>query len=622
MTPTSSGERVEVLDLAQLKPYFSISILACVIEDTGRAFETLMKFLRKEAGERGRSIDVSVTGEIVVEGYDGGSIENVGSLSELGFDWLYGVTRRRTQTAPWAAKESGVTDIINELTLALSRGRLVAIRTDIVSSSVLLKWAAKLTTPYRQFPPEVLSGTFNGDGKMLWMQGVHRQRASKANTKALSGSRLQEAVDVLEDASYAMSAMKVNISPDDEDALLRGELTVSPDKSRVAFKAMSGLWMFLAATDETLGLLEKSLAAECPPESVFPELAIRETDLKNVFGAYDIRVASPEEISTLPQSDQGTLDRAELLRGALLDVEGDSRSPAAKVTVGAGGSSSGTLQLQPRAMKGGGFELDVRYAASPTDEIQTRVVRDALQDEDLVTIYYESGHTFTEGRIARQNLSARPFVNVRFLDFSGCNILREKPRGYGDQVIHDGIGASGDDSIFSWVAARFVEDWLICDDGPGEVADFLHLKEDGTLTAIHVKAAHSSSSRRGIAVTRFEELVSQAEKNVKLLAEEKLGAVLGKQRIENPACWRDGERVPSRVEFINQLRARIRSDKTYVMLIQPHLSKAAWEGARAASDRGAPTRDSYSLVLLDNLLHSTRRTVVNFWDDLSVIGCI
>jgi hypothetical protein len=81
VTPTSSGEHVQVLDLAQLKPYFSISILECAIEDTSRAFETLMRFLKQEAEEPGRSIDVSVTGEIVVGGNDSGSIEDMGSLS-------------------------------------------------------------------------------------------------------------------------------------------------------------------------------------------------------------------------------------------------------------------------------------------------------------------------------------------------------------------------------------------------------------------------------------------------------------------------------------------------------------------------------------------------------------
>ncbi|HEY3258661.1 MAG TPA: hypothetical protein VGJ95_00085, partial [Pseudonocardiaceae bacterium] len=162
--------------------------------------------------------------------------------------------------------------------------------------------------------------------------------------------------------------------------------------------------------------------------------------------------------------------------------------------------------------------------------------------------------------------------------------------------------------------------WLICDDGAGEIADFLHLSNAGMLSAIHVKAAHSRSADRQIAVTAFEQVVSQALKNVRLLNSDHLAHRLSRPRISRPACWRDGQRVRDRTEFILMLGARGAADRTSVIIVQQHLSQAVHDRARAATWDGRPNRDSHSLMLLDNLLHSARRTVIGLWDDLTVIG--
>lgn len=66
-------------------------------------------------------------------------------------------------------------------------------------------------------------------------------------------------------------------------------------------------------------------------------------------------------------------------------------------------------------------------------------------------------------------------------------------------------------SIFAWVVEHFGVGWLLCDDGPGKAADFIHLADkdkDAPLTAIHVRAAHSTAQGRHIAVTAFEQVAS------------------------------------------------------------------------------------------------------------------
>jgi hypothetical protein len=186
------GNGLEKLDLTQIHPYFSISVLECTSEDLQRAFGALIRFLRSEAGKRGHAIAANVLAEVTLdtskESADQDESNSIGAFSVLGFDRVYGIARQRTQPAPWAARDSVFIDTVNELTLALSRNRLVAIRSDIVSSSILLKWAGRSTTPFRALPPEVLAGTFDGDGVMLWMQGVHRQRARRRTSSRSAAS--------------------------------------------------------------------------------------------------------------------------------------------------------------------------------------------------------------------------------------------------------------------------------------------------------------------------------------------------------------------------------------------------------------------------------------------------
>ncbi|HEU5472744.1 MAG TPA: hypothetical protein VFV67_19020 [Actinophytocola sp.] len=617
MTTPTPTEGLEPLRLADVTPFLSITVLECTSDDAVVAFRSLVRFLRRSASTRGRAVAVRVRAEITLGGDD--AIDEVGVLADVGFEGLYGISREQLRPPSWAGPDSAFTDVTNQLTIALRRNRLVAVWSDITSEAELRKWLRQGAAPYRFIPADILAGTFRGDGKMLWMHGVHRRRSTKADTKALGGIRLQDALDTIEDGSYAMTAAKIDFRPEDDAAVLRDLLTVSPNKSRIAWKRTSHFPMFLAAAVEALDLLEKALVGEDVPEALFSELAIRETDLSRVRGAFDISVADPDQVRGEPDADEQRVERAELLRDALLEVRGEPGSAKAIVDVGRDGIPAGTLTIKP-VEDAGAFALDVRYAGPPAVESIAREIKEAIAEGDLLTVFYESGHAFRGREISRENLTSTPFPNLLFEDFTGFMVAKEKPKVSGDQAIHDAIARKGDDSLFAWVVRRYGGDWLLCDDGAGEIADFLHLDNEGTLTAIHVKAADNQSLDRRVAVTRFEQVVSQAEKNIRLLGNDALIERLSKPRIAAPAAWNSGHRAKS-ADFVQQLHTRVATDKTRVAIVQPHLLQAVHDQARAASQAGHPSPDSYSLALLDNLLHSTRRTVTGLWDDLTVIGC-
>src|SRR5262245_45488074 len=158
MTTTSSASALpEVPRLAELKPYLSVTVLECTQEDHRAPFETLQRFLRASAEDKGRALDVLVSTEIHVGPDD--VIEELGSLADLGFTALYGVSRTGHKTPGWAEKESGIVDVVNQLTIVLQRNRLVAVYSGVTSKEQLNKWAAKDVTPYRPIPTDILAGT-------------------------------------------------------------------------------------------------------------------------------------------------------------------------------------------------------------------------------------------------------------------------------------------------------------------------------------------------------------------------------------------------------------------------------------------------------------------------------
>jgi hypothetical protein len=553
-----------------------------------------------------------------VELTESDQIDGLGPLLELGIDGLFATIRERRTVPSWAGEEPEPEDVANQLTLAVCRGSFVFLHSPL-SDSAVRKWLHRYNKLYRYLPAIVLRRVFGGDGKQVWLRGVHRRRVNKADSKSLAGLRIQEALDDDEDASYAWTAATIDFTPADETALVRGRVTVSPTRSRLYWQAKPDLSAFLTAVVETVDILDKALADE-PQEELFRQLAIPETDLRNVRGAYEVAVVELDEVYLDPDADLDELnERVALLRDAFLEIRGAPESADFVAVVGYDGSEVGRLSIKPVERRDG-FELEVRFAGEPSHDERARRIRDAIGDGDLLAVYYESGHTYDQGQINVQQQTAPPFPRLEFADFTGFAVHHEKPRVSGEQKVHDAIDRDGDDSLFAWVVHHFHEGWLVCDDHAGEVADFLHLGNDGVLTAIHVKGAASASQTRQVAVGPYQEVVAQAVKNLRLLDSDLLADRFAVERLAPRAAWHDGTRVTDVRGFVDDLRMRTARDRTDVLIVQPHLQEGVVVAARRAAETGAPTRDSHSLVLLDGLLRSARKTVVSLWGDLTVLG--
>lgn len=274
-------------------------------------------------------------------------------------------------------------------------------------------------------------------------------------------------------------------------------------------------------------------------------------------------------------------------------------------------------------MKGDRVVFSFGIYGTPTAPGPVAQVRDALKEDDLFAIYYDSGHVVGPHGIGRRNVIPVPFGNWCFHDFSGFDITAEKPERSNDPaVIHKLTGAPRDTSLFSWVVRHYSRGWLICDDGPFEVADFVHISEDGTLSLIHVKKAGNGSHSREVSVGAFEVVAGQAEKNSRLLVEPEIFKTTIEMH-DGPgrAAWVHGKRVPDRSEFLERLDG-LPPDKKQVVIIQPHISEPIYQRLRSNGGSSGTTTHSepYRLRMVETLLHSARATVIALGTDLYVIS--
>lgn len=613
----------QAVPFASAHPYLSLTILEITLDDPRLGFRRLIeelgkKGLKSRAGQR--SLAASGIGD------DFYSTDGVEWLTNPAYD-LDALIIRCDQEPGWAPESSAYRNIEYKIVVALRRNKLVAIHTDLSSlKDSIQSWLDRRPPPpFRRISEGVMHAAFiRGDTKGLWLRGTHARRTTKADSKNLSGRRLEDALLPHEDSSFAMGSARTMLPTDLGLGALTGILGTTPRNSQIWSSPTDGAVDFLAKANDALilvdGILDKGISVAQP----FPLLARREQDFDAVFGAFDLSLLDPDSIAPGIANGIEILESATLLSEAGISVDGSSSSPNFTLHVGLDGSLDGAIGGQ-LVEKHGTASYSFGFRGEPTNGPPVRRILEALNahGNELLTIYYESGHTVVDRSLWKRELRILPFPNWEFFDFADFAIDCEKPAVKGDQAIHDATAQPGDNSLFGWVVRHFSNGWLICDDGSGEIADFVHLSDepDAKLSLIHVKGADSTGIRRQVAVGPYEVVASQAAKNSRYLSPDALRTALENPRIEHPACWTSGRRVPDRSEFLEMLSYRRSVDPNHVVIIQPHVSELLHAQVRNERERGLDhSHGVLRMSLLEALLNTARSAVVGSGSDLYVWG--
>jgi hypothetical protein len=520
---------------------------------------------------------------------------------------------RRAVPVKWAAGPEVPRDIEHHLVVLTARRTLLSVVTTDKTLGTKLsrsgpigrKWSALNRIP----PTELETTLVHGTTRTLWLSGIHRSVATKPDSKVLIGPDVEASLDALGDQTYEYTSTRCE-GP--EGALPAPFVGVTPRLAKVWLGPSLDWEVFLANTQGLLGVIGSPPIEGSTP---YPILARAHASLRDVKDAFDVSLAPPEYLYDEDPNVVRQLE--ELLHGA-----GWSVRPKG------GPNCVLMLQLGERVheLK---ISLNLRGdkvlpTVTPTGKghpEEVEKIAELCRRADLLKIFYESLHTYSGGQIFE--VKTRPVsFPLTACDFSGCDIKLEKPQKLGQERIPDlgRIGEAGEPSLFTWVWNRFKEGWLWCDDGSGEIADFIHLSPDRTvLSLIHVKAAHSKARRRGISVSAYEVVCSQALKNLRYTERGQLEQPL-KEKLQKEANlvrgWHNGQELPPRsTQFWSAIAgARYSKLRRRIVIVQPHVRKSAipenlWRNTRAARQ----------VRLLFTLLHGIKADVNRYEVEFEVL---
>lgn len=618
------------LSSTTIKPYASYTLFTC----DDKSFKTIQdKLTKMESLAQG-----AFNGKMTVQ-TTSGFWKEAGVLAKA-------FTLREDRASAWSADKS-VIDTIHHLVVFLHYGGYYALVITDSAARALATNAIESSLIFQKIDDAALENAFVNDVvlRTLWLRGSHRKNNRKADSKILFGSRLQDALNPMDDRSFQSSSVRSEALPPPPGGKQR-VIGVTPTSSYLWLgptKDASDLIGYFVDIIKHLKLNGAKVTKGIP---ILTKPVNAEPKTGEVWEAFDFSFIEAEQASFLGTGQQ-LLDSWE----QELEI----------TTTGTPTDSSFRLQIHDALHPGTwGFDLRVdkwtkgfATTAAPTSGTdkwpRLHEFMTMLAKASTWSVWYESGHAVIEGKLTHSDVTIADFDGARSANFGVYDIEVEKPvkldaNGVPTKSIdYAKIGA--DNSLCSWwlnVGALDVFSGLrklgandfaimLCDDGAGEVADFILFARHGSFATptnpstlaviqVHLKAAGALNKTptisgapraRRMAPKQFEEVLGQAVKNLSVIRMPSLGQEFEEALLagKNP-LWElqgnqfalalpYGKKIAKGSRFLNCIKEfNGQRYHKHVIVIQPHQSLARFNLEMAAQHPSAKMR------LLCTLLNS------------------
>jgi hypothetical protein len=481
-----------------------------------------------------------------------------------------------------------------------------------------------------------INDAFVGDRvRTLWLAGAHRRTATKADSKILTGIELEAALDPLEDQSYYFSSVRSTLDGAMFAAQAGSNVVIgaNPRNARVWLGPSKDWSAFIGRVERLIDAAAQAIKNPSTNASPLPVLAVPIDGMAGANAPYDMAIIVPEAISAGVEDNEDDPWLHEFTDAARFAIKAEAGSPSFEAEVFWGRESYGRIK----------YEFSIGPDASPsvktipvdwkTDAEHQEAVRRICQSADLLTVYYDTGHTFSRGVFYATKFRDARFLDWRWARLHGFDVGAEKPLT-GKKFMIKNIGDATDVSLFGFIAKHWpnylksgaAAGWLVCDDGSMESADFIHFDDVANpprLTLIHVKGSGSSEVKRGLSVSDYEIVVGQAVKNLRYLDRSHIAEKLksNKDKQIGSAVWHNGRRQKDREEILKILaKAGANMSKT-VCVFQPSARRSEVEAIGKQIAKGNLTRPEVRrLQQLDALLLAARAECLGMGADFYVIG--
>lgn len=522
---------------------------------------------------------------------------------------VFSVAFYREERTPAWTSDTKFVDVANHIILVALKGELAAILfTDSKRANIFDRFLDG-SKHMSRLSSGTLNATFaSGQTKTLWLSGVHSRTALKADSKVLSGVDLKDALDPVADQTYCFTALRSSGKLGQESVTFG----LSPDKSRLWIRSVKDWGSLVLALDTILQSVGNIISSGQSDDQPLALLASTESDTAKISDAYEVRLYPYEGLRDELEPDLAAFLDDWTEHGELEVTQKNAAGCTAKACIGS--VPIGDLEFVPDLSRTDYVPMTIRETAEAGEEKRAGFLADLCRRSSCLRVQYESGHVWTSRKVYKQDYREVRFVGWKFRSFkkggTSYDICKEKPLNTSNKTDLTMIGQS--DSLFCWVKNESPwcgSGWLACDDGSGEMADFIHWEHPPgsrpRLTLIHVKATRKGSGRppsagmkRQVTVTDYEEVTAQAIKNLRNLDQEILSRGLrdGLSGSLKNLVWSNGA-VSTRKAFLAALpTTRLAFDKT-VVILQPRTHKATHEAyhQKMANDK---LRKDYRLRLL------------------------
>ncbi|MCP2216099.1 hypothetical protein M2226_003644 [Bradyrhizobium elkanii] len=489
----------------------------------------------------------------------------------------------------------------------------------------------RIDTPAETVTRDEIEFAFvRGNTKSAWLEGLHVPTVLKADRKILSGPDLRYALDHFGEQTFTYTAAISEFGQ--RNLQVAASKKSAPHRVGVSHSKKTLWTRSTKAFDEFIVEFKTLIALLTNPTAI----AVNVSDLERPGVPF---VARPVTTQTLTELSDGfdigyeapTTPELELLAGEALDrtlntdpwsqqgrfvVEGATRrsaAPDSEIAAEAyyGDQRVATVSFRPIRRTDQTVDILHRvdsYGVRKDDPAVVALDRSLAKRNTNLTLRYGSGHVIQNGVLYTLHFRDVIFDRWHWTSFPAApdgkpyKLTDEKPTtGKGKKKIYvpDRIGK--EHSLFCYVrnnAANLISPddrpsgdwWLLCDDGAGEIADFIALDTKRLfVTFVHVKA-WKDGKESTISVTPYSEVIAQAIKNLRSFDQNVLGKAIHDRTTDanSELVWRADGVMIDRKKFAAKLDEFRHGAQRHVLILQPRTHRKAWEKAvhahRSAQD--------------------------------------
>jgi len=476
-----------------------------------------------------------------------------------------------------------------------------------------------------QIDSEILKKSFLSDEiHTMWMNNQTRKTLYKPNNKVLMGS-VDNILNPVMDSSFSFSSARGRIE--------NKKIIISPSNSKFFLKKSSDINNLKSLLSEVSKHIDNN------KNSIFKHnylLAPMENKKFENFGKLeDFILQSPDWLDSLDiftELTELTKEEYEIIYDTLTINILEKKSADSKHTYFA----SIEVSYENIKFKANFYQQNRIYYSELTDikgEIAFTLKEIFLRPE-FMKFYFSCGHIIDGTDVYKNQYNNIDYENKRIKDIEFTelfDIKKEKPvkKNAKNNNVFDKEQIGKSDSLFCWAIKNWkqeiIEDkknqikkeYMICDDGSNEIADFIHLVElknnKYILNFIHIKASKTDSGKQQISVGAFDLVLTQAIKNARYTNIEQLKEQLSSSSKNIDALWEDNKLSKKKRDFfikkIEEIHKKNYFYEANIIVVQPHLRKENYE----------KTKNTNNKKLLNTLFHSANSAISGFSSSLYII---